>query len=115
MNELGTQGDKYFLDGIEVEPYVIIDAVARRSEKRARRIKKLKARIAELEEERRWIPVGERLPELDQDVLAIVDDRIVVGNFYEDTEHGVYFSSGDDCMNVATHWMPLPKFPEVEQ
>ena len=70
--------------------------------------------IAELESERRWIPVSEWLPELYQDVLALVDDEIVCGSFYQDWEHGFYFSDGSSCMLVATHWMPLPELPVSE-
>jgi len=73
------------------------------------------SRIAELEAERRWIPVSERLPELDQDVLAIVDDNVAVGHFYDDQYHPICFSTDDDCLLVATHWMPLPELPEVQE
>ena len=79
-------------------------------------IGKLKRRIAELEAERRWIPVGERLPELDQDVLAIVEDCIAIGHFYEEWGGDVYFSWVEvGAMQVATHWMPLPTPPEVQE
>ena len=63
-----------------------------------------------------WIPVSERLPELDQDVLAIVEGDIVTGHFYQQWDGEIYFSSDDEgAMMVATHWMPLPKFPEVQE
>lgn len=75
----------------------------------------LQARIQELEAERRWIPVSEWLPEMNQDVLAMVDDEIVCGSFYQDWEHGFYFSDGRNCMLVATHWMPLPEPPVSEE
>lgn len=62
----------------------------------------------------RWIPVSERLPELDQDVLAIVEGDIVTGHFYQQWDGEIYFSSDDEgAMMVATHWMPLP--PEVQE
>ena len=76
----------------------------------------LNARIAELEAVQRWIPVSERLPEFDQDVFAIVEGDFVIGYFYEAWEGNVYFSVNEgDAMMVATHWMPLPKLPEVQE
>jgi hypothetical protein len=73
--------------------------------------------IAELEAAQvRWIPVSERLPELDQDVLAIVEGDIVTGHFYQQWDGEIYFSSDDEgAMMVATHWMPLPQPPEVQE
>lgn len=70
--------------------------------------KALKARIAELEAERRWIPVGERLPEEKQNVLAL--DK--TGTAY----HWEYSRSLSNIfVGYYTHWMPLPKPPEVEK
>ena len=74
----------------------------------------LEAEVAALKAERRWIPVGERLPELDQDVLAIVEGDIAIGHFYEEWGGDVYFSWVEvGAMQVATHWMPLPELPEA--
>lgn len=74
----------------------------------------MQARIAELETERRWIPVSEGLPELDQDVFAVVDGELDRGHFYQQWDGEVFFSSDEKgAMMVATHWMPLPELPEV--
>ena len=76
----------------------------------------LRMYVEGLEEELRWIPVSERLPELDQDVLAIVEDCIAIGHFYEEWGGNVYFSWVEvGAMQVATHWMPLPELPEVTE
>ena len=70
--------------------------------------KALKARIAELEAERRWIPVGERLPEERQNVLAL--DK--TGTAY----HWEYSRSLSNIfVSDYTHWMPLPGMPEAEE
>ena len=89
--------------------------------------KELQARIAELEAESerftvhsdierqddKWIPVSERLPELDQDVLAIVDDDIVIGDFRQEWDGEIYFSRDEvGSTRYVTHWMPLPELPE---
>ena len=86
--------------------------------------KALKARIAELEAERRWIPVSERLPEDGESVLIAVDSAFApYCHVYEAFHHsaatqwatanGLYFH-GVEYARV-THWMPLPKPPEVEK
>ena len=69
--------------------------------------KALKARIAELEAERRWIPVSERLPKEKQNVLAL--DK--TGTAY----HWEYSRSLSNIfVGYYTHWMPLPEPPEVK-
>ena len=67
------------------------------------------ARIAELEAARRWVPVGERLPEDGNPVLAygysLWTAHYVKGEWYDDVmDERIYI----------THWMPLPAVPEVE-
>jgi hypothetical protein len=81
--------------------------------------------IAELEEKQRWIPVSERLPEFNK-VVAVIDmsDKDShLCNVYEtailvevrgDTRFGFIGHSGWDSSDV-THWMPLPKLPEVQE
>ena len=90
----------------------------------------LKARIAELEAESerftvhsdierqddKWIPVSERLPELDQDVLAIVDDDIVIGSFGQGWDGEISFDRDEvGSTRYVTHWMPLPEPTEVQE
>ena len=66
---------------------------------------KANKRIAELEAERRWIPVSERLPEEKQSVLAL--DR--TGTAY----HWEYSKCLSNIfVGYYTHWMPLPELPE---
>lgn len=71
---------------------------------------------AELKE-RGWIPVIERLPKDESDILVYCDDgevsRIVPCNY----DNGVWF----DCVSNTvmefkniTHWMPLPEPPKVD-
>ena len=67
-------------------------------------------RLAELVEERRWVPVEERSPELLQNVLVC-------------SSKGIHFASLDLCGQwldedenpgkKITHWMPLPPGPEA--
>ena len=79
-------------------------------------INSLESRIAELEAERRWIPVSERLPEVNEDVFTVVYDTNDGSTSVSALKHhgdGVWFI-WDKGYYVVTHWMPLPKPPEVQ-
>lgn len=75
----------------------------------------LEAQLAELTEQTRWIPVGERLPEDGQIVIGCfiwISTSVVVARyckrelaFYE------YWRGGQI---TVTNWMPLPNPPEVQ-
>ena len=67
----------------------------------------LRAEIAKLREERRWISVGEKLPKPGETVLMLMDDRDPVSGWYENG----HFHNAYDTPYV-THWMPLPPGPE---
>ena len=78
------------------------------------RASKSESRIAELEAERRWIPVSERLPEAETRVLAATPTGYmeVDWRFSEpiiDCGFANFFS-----LDNVTHWMPLPLPPEVQ-
>lgn len=80
------------------------------------RASKAESRIAELEAERRWIPVSERLPDNWESVLTIdisKSTRDAVTAFYNpETSRWSTHSAGDLWV---THWMPLPEPPEVQE
>jgi hypothetical protein len=71
--------------------------------------------IARLREERRWVPVGERLPDEGVEVLWWCNS--------DDEDRGVFVGKRDRSLIVwgshewfidaeFTHWMPLPPGPE---
>ena len=64
-------------------------------------------RIAELEEERRWIPVSEP-PKKSDWYLKMYDGYRIPDEDYYDIETG--WVSG----NIPDFWMPLPEPPEVK-
>jgi hypothetical protein len=73
----------------------------------------LETRIAELEAERRWIPVSERLPLLRDGKAVLVYTKS--GEIYS----GLYLGNNewtgllhDFREGDVTHWMPLPETPE---
>lgn len=55
-----------------------------------------------------WISVKDRLPEPNQDVLAIHSEGIIDINFL-DHYTGFLF---ENLYGEITHWMPLPEPPE---
>ena len=66
--------------------------------------------IERLQEEARWIPVSERLPEASEWVLVSGNGLVSVGYF-----DSVMWWSADDLRFPfePTHWRPLPQPPEV--
>ncbi len=69
-------------------------------------------RLKAIEDAQRWIPVGERLPEDNKDVL-------VTGSKHAGTQVAAYYSRTgefemiDESIIRPTHWRPLPEAPEV--
>ena len=77
--------------------------------------------IARLRQERRWVPVGERLPEIGTDVLAmggegVFQARLILWGESRRWEPLVLDFHGCGCCGGGrpnvTHWMPLPPGPE---
>ena len=69
-------------------------------------------RIAELEAAQRWISVDERLPEVGQWVLVLIDAETLVFQFM-----GGSWSNEDEyifAVSDVTHWMPLPPPPVTD-
>ena len=62
-----------------------------------------------------WIPVNERLPEENTDVLVSVDENsddcgMHVCDYYD----GKFLRADAGYIWGVTHWMPLPEPPEVK-
>ena len=56
-------------------------------------------------EERRWIPVTERLPDIGIEVLVYSEDDGICVDYCDGDSFVCYY---------VTHWMPLPKPPKGE-
>ena len=80
------------------------------------RASKAEARIAELEEKQRWIPVSERLPEAKGHYMAVMVDGFDDSRSVETLR---YFGDGDwftwSDWYVVTHWKEKPELPEVQE
>lgn len=84
-------------------------------DKAAEAIERLTAENAALREKQRWIPVTERMPERDVQVLGWYKDNpfsqyrpeVVAWN-----GNGWVFVYAHRYVTNVTHWMPLPKAPE---
>ena len=68
-------------------------------------INQLEARVP------KWISVKERLPEDDENVMILSNERITFVGFYKNGQwisYSLYAIYG----NVVTHWMPIPEIPK---
>ena len=90
----------------------ITKRLLRRAETAESKLIRLTAELAGLKDKMRWIPVGERLPDNNDDVLVWR-----VEGYHEIGCHSSGLWWGGTFMDEAiyiTHWMPLPEPPEVE-
>lgn len=75
----------------------------------AEHLKDIETAIRVLENQPRWIPVSERLPETDEDVL-ITDGVTVYIGWINATNRQWRANSEDNCfINNVTAYMPLPE------
>ncbi len=96
---------------LELDEQYLCDAIECEA---ADEIERLRAEIARLREERRWVPVGERLPEDNVGVLAWGPCNGGAEMVWR--EHGKWHLSFVGTYipdSTYTHWQPLPTGPEV--
>ena len=66
-----------------------------------------------------WIPVKERLPEDEQEILfSTKTGRVHSGKYHDDDSANQWYSHKDKCRawnNVVSAWMPLPKPYEPQE
>lgn len=72
-------------------------------------VEALNKRIEELEAERRWIPVAERLPE-EENLYLRFDGFFVSTGWWNN--HGKWDDEDQADYDLVTHWQPLPKAPQ---
>ena len=77
------------------------------------RIDELTAELTALREQVRWIPVSEKLPKDNQEVLIYAD---LIAKGVHSTKSRQWSADGyyyhGDWYDTVTHWMPLPLPPE---
>ena len=78
-------------------------------------LSRLKARIAELEEERRWRKFSEEKPNNKQVVLVHGDNWFETAIYHDDSS----IDFGDDIhfsnITETPYWMPLPSAPKEDK
>ena len=67
--------------------------------------------LAQLREERRWIPVEERLPMNDTYIL-VTTDGVVVPAYWHNDRFYAFTANGVATVGGVTHWIPLPEPPK---
>jgi hypothetical protein len=76
--------------------------------------RRMYAEIEELQEQvPRWIPVSERLPEMDARVMVgnAADGWVTVGSRQLTGEYHHWDGDDSEELHQPTHWMPLPEPP----
>ena len=106
-----------WIEGEEYRELVILRMrLSARVDSLTEELKAATARIAELEAAQRWIPVSERLPEADGYYWTM--DFFKQEQKYKYRQKKWYDQSGmavEFSATHVTHWMPLPKSPEVQE
>ena len=70
---------------------------------------RLKENQATSDENKRWIPVTERLPERGQEVI------VFSGGYLKPNVFAYHFWSSEfNSWQGITHWMPMPEFPRED-
>jgi hypothetical protein len=76
------------------------------------KVESLEAEIARLREERRWVPVGERLPADNVAVLCCGDGVGAEMVWRENGQWHLSWVGTPISDSTYTHWQPLPPGPE---
>lgn len=66
-------------------------------------------------EKRRWIPVGERLPDIKKYVICANNSGDAIVGCHYGAENWYDFSGESWPMSFFNYWMPLPEPPEKDE
>ena len=78
-------------------------------------IERLQSLVQELEQEQRWIPVSERLPEINKTVLVVCGSVTIAKRKVDIIKNYCWVEIDGMELKHVTHWQSLPKLPQEEE
>jgi len=70
--------------------------------------------VRELEQRERWVPVGDRLPDIGVVVMVAVSGAVVIAERSADGWYQLGVATMHWLEQAPTHWRPMPAPPSVE-
>lgn len=80
-----------------------------------REISRLQSLVQELEQERLWISVDERLPEINKTVLVVCGSVTIAKRKVDIIKNYCWVEIDGMELKHVTHWQSLPKLPQEEE
>jgi len=71
--------------------------------------------VQDLEQERRWIPISERLPEMNKTVLVVCGSVTIAKRKVDIIKNYCWVEIDGMELKHVTHWQSLPQLPQEEE
>jgi len=110
QHESGSLFEKGRQYGVDEAQYI-----AKRADEEIRQLRERAERAEQLLEDRRWISVDERLPELDVEVFAYSPDYGFTVCWRKEQLDGIVWATEVGFVIHPTNWTPLPAAPDTQE